>query len=287
MPGQQETLVFDESGTALTGVDGDRVFIVGGFACSGDQTAVSVAWQNVLDRHGISRLKGARFGRQHMELLRDFVRDARLVPIASYSGLADSDEEAMKRKLRSLVAAGVPQEAARKMKAVPYLWLQQVSQTILPALLGSVAADHGPISFVRIEIDQYALSDGLKADAAKLFRTWLDPQQRFEPMLSAIESRRPGDPYFETLRAGIAFGPTDHEIVWTAKGALGKLADAIAGTYRRKVVGDRDAAAVWQEIETETRRPSGDLPSCVGLDLTSNMKALIHRPWPPRHGGGG
>lgn len=268
-----ETLIIDESGTPLA----DDLLVVGGVAISGSTEPVEIAFARLAAEHTFPR-KGTKYSRAQFQALADFLTERQVIPIASFSRLAAEDIDALRvkgRQLEAILSDGV------KRNVSGYLWMQQVAQTIIPALCASVAANRGPIAFVRLEFDQFTLPDWVRDAGERVVSRWLDVPNRVEPFIKSVEERMNGhDDYFTGLRRNLVFGPTDHELVWKAPERRGRLADAVAALFRKAKLGHPEAAHMWDALEEGHRRADGDLPTCVGLDLTERIRESCHRDWP-------
>lgn len=268
-----ETIIIDESGTPLA----TNLLVVGGVAISGDTKPIEEQFAALARKHSLPK-KGTKYSNEQFEALAEFLAQPGLVPIASFSLLDESDQEALREKGRKLEA--LLNDGTRR-KTSGYLWMQQVGQTVVPALCGSVALDHGPIDFVRFEFDQFTLPAWVQDSGEAAMRKWLDVSRRVEPFLQQVEARVPDNPeYFAAVRRNLKFSPTDHEISWKAPERRGRIADAIAALVRKAKLGNPALQKIWSTIEDAHRRSDGVVPSCVGLDLTAQAKELCHRDWP-------
>lgn len=271
----KETLIIDESGTPLI----DDLLVVGGVAISGDTGTIEREFARVATANAFPK-KGTKFSAAQFERLAEFLATHHVIPIASFSRIDASDRELLHSKFRELEQINADGSVRNPSG---YLWMQQVAQTLIPALCASVAADRGPIEFVRVEFDRFTLPTWVRETGEDVLRKWLDVARRVEPLLRQLEARMPGQAhYFATLRANLLFRPEDHELLWKAPERRGRLADAVAALFRKAMAGDDDASRVWAQLASEYRRADAALPSCVGLDLTPRVKELCRRPWPSR-----
>lgn len=91
------TIHLDESGTPLTGVDGDGIFVVGGVGFVGDPSVVSQASGGRLPEY-----KGTKFSAADFLSLAEFLSESRVVPIASHCRLTADDQEQARSKALAL-----------------------------------------------------------------------------------------------------------------------------------------------------------------------------------------
>ncbi len=270
-----ETLYFDESGTALLGVGGDGCFVVGGVAIRGDTTTVAATWGQRRPKK-----KGTKFTRDEFLDVAKFLQANNIVPVTSFSRLDDDDRRNAKQKAKGLVAANVqsPQGEVKKSSEKCIAWMQQVSQTAVSAVLGSLPFVHGPMTSVEIAFDQFTLPAWMHGDTEHLISRWSDPKFRVLPILDTLEARMPGHPDIAKLRASIQTVPGSIQVNWNAAGPLHHLSDAVAAMYRKTLQGDGGANEAWGSIIASYPKA----PACMGLDLTQVMKESLARPWPPR-----
>lgn len=97
-PQETATLVFDESGTPALGVNGDGVFVVGGFVIRGDEQVVAQAWEQVRRDH-ISTRKGNAYTDAELQALADFLVERTVLPISSHAVLTEDDRCALEEKV--------------------------------------------------------------------------------------------------------------------------------------------------------------------------------------------
>jgi len=272
------TLFFDESGTALVGVGGDGCFVVGGIAIRGETTAVAATWGQRRPKK-----KGTKFNRDEFLEVAEFLSENGIVPVTSFSRLDDEDRRRAKKKAKDLAAARIQAADGEQKKAGEgcVAWMQQVSLTVLPAVLGSLPFVHGPMANVEIAIDQFAVPSWMHDDAERLIARWSDPAFRVQPILDALDTQQPGHPDIAQLRKNIQTVPGSIQVDWRAEGSLHHLSDAVAAMYRKALSDEPDARQAWDVLTTRYRR-DGRIPAGMNFDLTKVMKDSLGRPWPER-----
>ena len=272
-PQQVATMVFDESGTPIIGVDRDRRFVVGGFVVRGDADALAAAWHERRSAMGIGE-KGWKFGDEELATVVDFAIEHAMLPITSLATLSDADEDELRAKIAALDEFG--EGLSEKIKAAPYAWVQQVSMTIVPGLLGSAVTWGGKLRSLHVAIDRFDVSDRLSRPMHRVLARVLDDARAV--VRTAAESREIEDEgHVKKAIANLQIETCTIDL--RASGELRNLADAIAGLFRRAYSGESEAERQAERLKAAYRTENRKL-ACMDLDLTGDLQKLIKTPWP-------
>ena len=266
------TIHVDESGTPGFGVDDDGLFVVGCVAILGDPSGIADAWGARAPNH-----KGRKLTKEEMLDVAAFLATQGVRPITSHCRLEAEDQEQARTKAAALEARLHSQGGTEGVRAPIYLWALQVTQTVVSASLGSLPFVFGEIDSIEIHIDQFPLPLWLRPRLDRWVRRWYDPSKGFRKILDALEEEAPGHPDIAKIRERVAITPDQISVVWTSRGPLHKLADAVAAIYRRKLQGEQDALEAWGVLEARYRR-DGRLPACMGINLGQSIREALRRP---------
>lgn len=265
------TLHLDESGTPLTGVQGDGLFVVGGFALFGDPEPVASAADENLPRY-----KGNKFSKAEFLDLATFLAVRGIVPIASHCRLNDADWEAARLKARALEKRLRGSQGEEHVTPAAYLWPLQVAHTVVVAVFDSLPRIFGEISRVEVFVDQFQLPSWFRGRLQAHLREWFQPGSRSRGMLDQLEQFGYVE-NFRTVREKVRTKESDVVIHLKSGGGLHRLADGVAAMYRRKLKREEGADAAWHVLEVRYQS-DGVRPACVGMDLTRAVRESLATP---------
>lgn len=259
-----ETLYLDERGTPLLGIDGDRRLVVGGFAARGDIAELETAWRAAKNAHPSLKRKGKTFGEAEFLAIASFVAEHSLLPVTSFASLTDEEEARLRERLE--FEAKVPSSAAN------YVWALQMGMTVGCAT-AAFAMRRGPLSGVRVNIDQMSIKKEVQAVLENYLGTWISDPAKIRKILDAADARFPGAPALQTMRANLGEESYDSSVSLKARGDLPSLADGMCSLYGKALEGDPGAARAWNVLCTAAKGAHPTMPPCMNLDLSAAMRA--------------
>lgn len=262
-----ETLCFDETGVAGT----DSLFVVAGYAVRGDPGRVATGWKSVLSSGLAARLKGRKLSDDDLARVAEFLRSEGVLPIATHSRLSVADRLRAKSKLKELERL-----KGLRYRVPSYLWVMQVAFTLGPAL-AVILLDHGAVSKLSVSLDQMSMPEGLRTMANLLLRRGLSRERLADVCADEQVAPLPGA---AALLDKALYSDEDVSIEWKARGELGQLADVVCAMYRRFVDSDGNGTTAWELAQPDKARRT-----CLGRDVTTDVRDSLRRPWPPQRVG--